>query len=526
MKSPSLIAVVALLAAPLLSCQNTVVDAPERGPLREAFALAGAQSGVPDDLLLAVSWVETRWHMPEGGAHDHGRHAVGLMGVVDRQDDPRLVTASSSLGIDPAVARVDAAANVAVAAEVLRRMAIEETGGIPRSINGWRAALALYGADGDPELGDSYADDVFETLATGARGTSSTGELLVLVGSGVSMGRAKIASALTADSALVDRTLDARAGFFSYGRSRAIDRVVIHTTEGSYDGAISWFRSANNPYQTSAHYVIRSSDGQITQMVDEANTAHHVLTWNSRSIGIEHEAISAQPHWFTDAMYAASAALTRDICERHGIPMDREHIVGHVEVPGNDHSDPGRHWNWDHFIQLVRTGTSTPSEPRDTFCDDGSFGGWCDGGDLVDCGPSSARGFRSRETCAAGCQVMPAGQNDRCMEPPAAAPPEPEADPCGGETYQGRCEGSTMIWCENSAVRSADCGARGLGCGWQNDDVGNNCVQVAPADPCGGETYQGRCEGNTLVWCEADAVKSAQCRNCGWQNDDVGNNCL
>ncbi len=97
-------------------------------------------------------------------------------------------------------------------------------------------------------------------------------------------------------------------------------------------GAISWFQ--NRQSQVSAHYVIRSSDGQITQMVEENDTAWHGRNWNGRSIGIEHEGWVDQPRWFTDAMYRSSAALTREICQRWGVPMDRRHILGHVELSG------------------------------------------------------------------------------------------------------------------------------------------------------------------------------------------------
>lgn len=57
--------------------------------------------------------------------------------------------------------------------------------------------------------------------------------------------------------------------------------------------------------------------------------------------------------WFTDAAYRASAKLCADICARHGIPVDRGHIVGHNEVPGTDHTDPGPHWDWDRYIRLI-----------------------------------------------------------------------------------------------------------------------------------------------------------------------------
>jgi hypothetical protein len=133
-----------------------------------------------------------------------------------------------------------------------------------------------------------------------------------------------------------------------------LDTVVIHDTEGSYASAISWFQNPNA--RVSAHYVIRSADGQITQMVREANTAFHAGNWdyNVRSIGIEHEGYMNQQGWYTEAMYQASSALVRDFTEQYGIRKDRAHIIGHSEVPGASHQDPGPLWNWNYYMSLVR----------------------------------------------------------------------------------------------------------------------------------------------------------------------------
>jgi N-acetyl-anhydromuramyl-L-alanine amidase AmpD len=60
-------------------------------------------------------------------------------------------------------------------------------------------------------------------------------------------------------------------------------------------------------------------------------------------------------------MYASSARLTAGICGRYGIPVDRRHIIGHVEVPGTDHTDPGPHWDWDRYIRLVHQAASAKS---------------------------------------------------------------------------------------------------------------------------------------------------------------------
>ncbi|CAM5259886.1 hypothetical protein SBADM41S_08153 [Streptomyces badius] len=41
--------------------------------------------------------------------------------------------------------------------------------------------------------------------------------------------------------------------------------------------------------QVSAHYVIRSSDGEVTQTVRDKATAWHARSANASSVGIEHE---------------------------------------------------------------------------------------------------------------------------------------------------------------------------------------------------------------------------------------------
>ena len=78
--------------------------------------------------------------------------------------------------------------------------------------------------------------------------------------------------------------------------------------------------------------------------------------YNERSIGIEHEGTISDPENYTMAMIESSARLTRWLCETLNIPMDRNHIIGHVEVPGTTHTDPGPYWPWDTFMQLVEDG--------------------------------------------------------------------------------------------------------------------------------------------------------------------------
>lgn len=144
----------------------------------------------------------------------------------------------------------------------------------------------------------------------------------------------------------------------------AIDRVVIHVTQGSFRSAVKVFQDP--AHGAAAHYIVRR-DGHITQMIRELDVAFHAGNrgYNERSVGIEHEGFVERASSFTDAMYRASARLTAGICARYGIPIDREHIIGHVEVPGTDHTDPGPYWDWDRYLQLVRR-AATAATPGPT----------------------------------------------------------------------------------------------------------------------------------------------------------------
>ncbi|KAB2591121.1 N-acetylmuramoyl-L-alanine amidase [Streptomyces arboris] len=134
---------------------------------------------------------------------------------------------------------------------------------------------------------------------------------------------------------------------------RRVDRVVIHVAQQLFTPTIRIFRDPAK--QVSAHYVVRSGDGHVAQCVRESDIAWHAGNWdvNVRSIGIEHEGWVDRPEFFTDVMYRRSAFLTAAICERHGIPKDRAHIIGHHEVPGSDHTDPGVLWDWERYLRLV-----------------------------------------------------------------------------------------------------------------------------------------------------------------------------
>ncbi len=165
-------------------------------------------------------------------------------------------------------------------------------------------------------------------------------------------------------------------------RTAPVSAVVIHYTQGSYAGCISWFKNCDA--SVSAHYVIRSADGQVTQMVREADKAWHARTANGYTIGIEHEAYGNIWSFFTEEMYQSSANLVRSICERYE-PIDGHRtfyrdtldsglclnngvhslggetacikIRGHQHYPDQSHTDPGPYWDWNYYYKLINEGT-------------------------------------------------------------------------------------------------------------------------------------------------------------------------
>ncbi len=94
------------------------------------------------------------------------------------------------------------------------------------------------------------------------------------------------------------------------------------------------------------NYTMRSTDGHIAQHVKAKDVAWHAGNWyvNAKSIGIEHEGfVAEQGAWYTEAMYRSSAKLVRYLAGKYGIPLDRQHILGHDNVPGTVPVDGRRH---------------------------------------------------------------------------------------------------------------------------------------------------------------------------------------
>jgi hypothetical protein len=112
-----------------------------------------------------------------------------------------------------------------------------------------------------------------------------------------------------------------------------IDKIVLHCTEGSLASALAEFQRSDSR-KVSAHYVI-DRNGDIYQMVNDADCANHCMGANAGSIGIEH--VGGETDALVAPQAAASAALIRWLLQEHQIP--RTNIFGHDFTPG--YSRPG-----------------------------------------------------------------------------------------------------------------------------------------------------------------------------------------
>lgn len=284
-------------------------------------------------------------------------------------------------GIDAGRLRSDPVANVrggaALLADAQRRLD-RPAGG---SAADWYGAVALFSGADDTATARAYADDVFSVIRSGAARTTDSGARVVLAAdpsavpapgrlSGLGLREAR------AQGTECPRTVSCEwlpapyqelpgGGYGNHDRSerprsQKIRYIVVHDTEATWDTTL---RLVQNPAYVSWQYSLRASDGHIAQHVPLRDVAWHAGNWfvNAHSIGLEHEGFLTAPDtWYTEAMYRSSARLVRYLARKYDIPLDRQHILGHDNVPGTTaatirgmHTDPGPYWDWDHYFTLL-----------------------------------------------------------------------------------------------------------------------------------------------------------------------------
>lgn len=165
---------------------------------------------------------------------------------------------------------------------------------------------------------------------------------------------------------------------FTPGRDgQAVKAIVDHITGGAGGPSLDWL--TNPASKVSSHYLIMRY-GTIYQLVKEEDTAWGcgldfsrgyaayrsdlAIPWirdlweqgpdfdpnlanlaNLQAINIEHEASAGQG--LTEAQYQATLGLHRHLLNRHNLPADGAHVIGHSKLDAiNRANDPGAAYPW------------------------------------------------------------------------------------------------------------------------------------------------------------------------------------
>lgn len=361
-----------------------------------AFEEAAAEYDVPLPVLLGVAYHESAWEVHPGEHSTGGGYgpmhltdvtpammAGGDAGAAGRGDvkemvaDPSLHTlpaAAKLTGLPAEKVRDNEVANIRGGAALLASYAKATTGHTPVDAGQWYAAVARYSGSQQERGAKAFADRVFATIKEGAGATTQDGQQVRLnavtdvrpaTGQLAGLRLKATAAAETECPPTLDCTFIPAASANGQVSNRPannirIDSIVIHDTESSYESAISSFQK---PGGGSAHYVIRSSDGAVTQMVPTKDLSFQAGNYstNMHSIGIEHEGYAASGGtWYTQTQYETSAELVAYLADRFDIPLDRQHIIGHDNVSGPQsslvsgmHWDPGPSWDWERYMRLL-----------------------------------------------------------------------------------------------------------------------------------------------------------------------------
>lgn len=162
---------------------------------------------------------------------------------------------------------------------------------------------------------------------------------------------------------------------------RNVRLVVMHSMEAAEKGNTAenvarFFQNPRDakgrPVRASAHLCVDSDS--IVQCVMDNNVAFAAPGVNNDGIHIEQAGFAAQTRgqWldpFGILMLNLAANVAAQYCLKYNIPVKHlsnaelkageKGIIGHVQAtavfkPNNGHTDPGKDYPWDHFLERVK----------------------------------------------------------------------------------------------------------------------------------------------------------------------------
>lgn len=314
---------------------------PDVATMEKYFQQAAAEFGVPAVILKATAQVQSNWAQVSESIYG----SWGIMGLIENKYVQQISKAASLLQVSAAAVKNDARTNIRAAAVLLAHY----QKGKPASANleDWFDATQSLTGLWDADLKKSLALRVYEVIREGSKTVTLWGEIIFIEPTNFSLSKSITEAGARTSSSQRTQAVDYPAAVANFTtcnyNSRPAGSVIkyyfVHyVATGTYQGAINWFKDCAS--SVSAHYVVRNSDGEVSQVVAEADRAwsQGVTEYNDLGIGVEHEVLATNlAMWDSDPMLTSAANLAKNVCNRQGIPKLRRTVNGTPGIYG--HSD-------------------------------------------------------------------------------------------------------------------------------------------------------------------------------------------
>ncbi len=338
---------------------------PNVATINKFFNQASAEFGVPVTILKAVAQVQSNWAQVSESMYG----SWGVMGIIENNFTHQVSKAATLLNTDVASIKNDAQTNIRAGAVLLKVY----QQGQPVSANeaDWFQSVKKLTGLVDANLRNELALRIFDVMKSGVKTVTLWGEIIDIDPVDVFLRQAETTPEpapgnppLTTEAVdyplAIENYTTCTSNFGTRPVGAAINFYFVHyVATGTYQGAIDWFKNCTSG--VSAHYVVRNSDGQVSQVVREADRAYSqgVALYNNEGIGVEHEVLATNlTMWDSEPMLASATALCANVCDRYAIPKLRRvtngdrAIYGHSDVRATDCPNLTQD-RWDDFIFRV-----------------------------------------------------------------------------------------------------------------------------------------------------------------------------
>ncbi|RYE22585.1 MAG: hypothetical protein EOP51_12855, partial [Sphingobacteriales bacterium] len=341
---------------------------PNVATLNKYFYEAAAEFNVPVSILKAVAQVQSNWAQVSVSMYG----SWGVMGIIENDYTHQIGRAAALLHTDAASIKNDAKTNIRAAAALLKDYRQGQAFSADEA--DWFEAVKKLTGLVNADMRTELALRIYDVLRNGAKTVTLWGEIILIDPVDINLtqtettpepaqGNNPIGTEAVDYPLAVENLTTCASNFGSRPVGAAINFYFVHyIATGTYQGAIDWFKTCSpTPSGVSAHYVVRNNDGQVTQVVREANRAFSqgVALYNNEGIGVEHEVLATNlMMWDSEPMIASATALCANVCDRYGIPKIRRvnngdrGIYGHSDVRATECPNLTQA-RWDDFIFRV-----------------------------------------------------------------------------------------------------------------------------------------------------------------------------